>query len=105
MEEVPKKNQKNILAIVSYFGVFCLVPILMEEKDKFVKFHARQGLVLFIAEIATQIINRIPIFGWFTGSIAWGLWGILSLIGVINVLNNKQIPLPIIGTFAKNFKF
>ena len=105
MEEVSKKNQTNILAIISYLGVFCLAPILMKESDKFVKFHAKQGLVLFIAEIATGMIAGIPILGWLTGSIAWILWGVLSFMGIMNVLNGKQSPLPIIGVFAKNFKF
>ena len=64
MEEVPKKEkgQKNILAIISYIGILCLVPILMKEKDEFVKFHAKQGLVLFIVEVATRLIAWIQIF-------------------------------------------
>jgi len=105
MEEVSKKSQKNILAIISYVGVFCLVPILMKEKDVFVKFHAKQGLVLFIAEIATILIAWIPILGWFIGFILWIVWVVLSLVGIMNAVGGKQVPLPVIGKFAKKFKF
>jgi len=105
MEEVSKKGQKNILAIISYIGVLCLVPILMKEKDVFVKFHAKQGLVLFIAEIATMLIAWIPILGWFIGFIAWIIWVVLSLMGIMNAAGGKQIPLPLIGKFAEKFKF
>lgn len=105
MEETPKKGQKNILAIISYIGILCLVTILMKEKDVFVKFHAKQGLVLFIAEIATTLILWIPILGWLIGFIAWIIWVILSLIGIMNALGGRQVPLPIIGKFAEKFKF
>lgn len=105
MEETPKKSQKNILAIISYIGILCLVPILMKEKDEFVKFHAKQGLVLFIAEVATLLISWIPILGWFIGFILWIIWVVLSLIGIINAVGGKQVPLPVIGKFAKKFKF
>jgi len=105
MEETPKKGQKNILAIISYIGILCLVPILMKEKDEFVKFHAKQGLVLFIAEVATLLISWIPILGWFIGFILWIIWVVLSLIGIINAVGGKQVPLPVIGKFAKKFKF
>ena len=105
MEETPKKGQKNILAIISYIGILCLVPILMKEKDEFVKFHAKQGLVLFIAEVATLLISWIPILGWFIGFIFWIIWVVLSLIGIINAVGGKQVPLPVIGKFAKKFKF
>ena len=105
MEETPKKDQKNILAIISYIGILCLVPILMKEKDEFVKFHAKQGLVLFIAEVATLLISWIPILGWFIGFILWIIWVVLSLVGIINAVGGKQVPLPVIGKFAKKFKF
>lgn len=105
MEETPKKGQKNILAIISYIGILCLVPILMKEKDEFVKFHAKQGLVLFIAEVATLLISWIPILGWFIGFIFWIIWLVLSLMGIINAVGGKQVPLPVIGKFAKKFKF
>ena len=105
MEEVSKKGQKNILAIISYIGVLCLIPILMKEKDVFVKFHAKQGLVLFIAEVATMLISWIPFLGWLIGFICWIVWVLLSITGIINVVGGKQVSLPIIGKFAEKFKF
>ena len=105
MEEVSKKGQKNILAIISYIGVLCLIPILMKEKDVFVKFHAKQGLVLFIAEVATMLISWIPFLGWLIGFICWFIWAWLSLTGIFNVMKGKQVSLPIIGKFAEKFKF
>ncbi len=110
MEEVTQKEEKkekseNLIAILSYIGILFLIPLLVSKDNTFAKFHAKQGLVLFIAEIATSLIAWIPIIGWFIGVIAWIIWLILSIIGIINVVNGKQVPLPVIGKFAKKFKF
>ncbi len=104
-EKTDKKEEKNIIAILSYIGILVLVPLLMEKKDEFVKFHAKQGLVLFIAEVITSFFTAIPLIGWFLGPVIWIFWIILSVVGIINVLNGKRSPLPLIGGFANQFKF
>ena len=106
MEEVTQKEEKekDLTTILSYIGVLFLVPLLVRKDDAFAQFHAKQGLVLFLAEIATILISWIPIFGWFIGAICWIIWVILSIMGVMNVLNGKQSPLPVIGKFAEKFK-
>ena len=103
--ETPKKEEKDLTAILSYIGILFLVPLLMCKDNRFAQFHAKQGMVLFIAEVATMMIAWIPILGWLAGFIAWITWIILSLIGIMNVLGGKQVPLPIIGKFAEKFKF
>jgi len=106
MEEVSKKGQKNILAIISYIGILCLIPILTKEEDGFVKFHAKQGLVLFIAEIITWVIfYALPYQLWFLYNLLALLWIILSIIGIMNVIKGEQKPLPLIGKLAGKFKF
>lgn len=113
MEEikVPKKGQKNILAIISYISVLCLVPILMKEKDEFVKFHAKQGLVLFICEIVSWVVFYYIFNVWFyvyfllfLGNLVGLVWLILSIVGIMNVLANKKQEIPIVGQFAKKIK-
>ena len=106
MEEITKKGQKNILAIISYIGILCLIPILMKDKDGFIKFHAKQGLVLFIAEAITWIIfAALPYQLWFLYNLLTLLWIILSVIGIINAVKGEQKSLPVIGKFAEKFKF
>ena len=103
--EAPKKREKDLTAILSYIGILFLVPLLLCKDNAFAKFHAKQGMVLFIAEIATMFIAWIPILGWMVGFICFIIWVVLSLIGIMNVLGGKQTPLPIIGKFAEKFKF
>jgi len=100
-----KKKEKDLTPVLSYIGILFLIPLLVSKDNAFAQFHAKQGLVLFIAEVATMLIAWIPILGWLVGFIAWIIWIILSLIGIMNVLGGKQVPLPIIGKFAEKFKF
>jgi len=104
MEETPKKEQSNAMAIISYIGFLCLIPILTKEKDEFISFHARQGFILFIGETATWIIfGYIPVF-WLFANILGALWLALSVIGIINVVNKEKKELPLIGKLAEKIK-
>lgn len=113
-----KIDDKKIFSILSYISILCLIPLLTKKDDPFIFFHAKQGLVLFIAEIAWYIINRI-IAGIFLGNIytfgfltIWGLIAtivnlgllVLAIIGIANVIGNKKKELPLIGKFAGSIK-
>lgn len=100
-----KEEGKDFTIALSYIGILFLVPLFVYKDNDFAKFHIKQGLILFIAEILTTVVGWIPILGWFVAFIAWMLWIVLAVTGVMNVLNIKKTPLPIIGEFAKNFKF
>ncbi len=104
MEEKNKEEQTNIMALISYFSVLCLVPILAKKKDEFVKFHAKQGLVLSIGEVATLIVVGIIPFLWFLGNLLGLFWLVLSIIGIINVVKNRKKELPLLGKFAEKIR-
>ncbi len=97
MEIERKKQKTDPIVILSYIGILCLIPLLSKKDDKFAQFHAKQGLVLFIAEIATMFIAWIPIIGWLIGFIAWIIWMILSIMGIINVVHGDKQLLPVLG--------
>jgi len=101
----PKEGKKDLTAILSYIGILVLIPLLTSKDDPFTQFHARQGLALFVAEIATFMIAWIPFLGWFVGMILWIVWLVLSIMGIMNVLNGKRSPLPVIGKLAEKFQF
>ena len=99
-----KKQESNLIAILSYFGLLFLIPMLVVKDDPFVQFHAKQGLVLFVFEAATAIFAAVPILGWIGSPILYIFWIVLSIIGIINVVKNKKEQLPIIGQLADRFK-
>lgn len=102
-------SRNTAMAVVAYILFF--IPLLTSAKnDPFVKFHVKQGLVLFLTGIAVGIVNQIIFYQfWFAlGAISWLLnLGLLVLfvIGVINAVNGKEEKLPLIGQFADKFKF
>ena len=104
----PSAGNKNIaMAVIAYILFF--VPLLTGDakKDPFVKYHVKQGLVLFLLAVLINIIGRIlPFYFWW--SISWifsiGIL-VLLILGIINAVNGKQEPLPVIGKFADIFKF
>src|SRR5680860_1594678 len=104
VSETMKKHDNKIIAILSYIGVLCLIPLFTKKDDKFVFFHAKQGLVLFIVEIITYFILTIPGFGWIIAPIASLIWFALSIVGIINVLGGEMKELPILGKFADKIK-
>ena len=45
-------SANKVYAILAYIGFLVLVPLIAVPKSKFARFHANQGLVLLIGEVA-----------------------------------------------------
>ena len=117
--EVDKADveQNKVMAILAYFGILVLIPILAAKDSKFARFHANQGLLLCIAMFGWIIADSV--LTALLRAILWrglGLWSIYSLcgtvlnlvyivftvlavIGIINALNGRAKELPIIGKY------
>lgn len=92
-------EDNKIYGILAYIGILFIVPLLAAPKSKFAKFHANQGCVLFIAEVALSVVAVIPILGWLVwvfGSLACL---VLAIMGIINAANGKMEKLPLVGDF------
>ncbi len=101
-------EKNKTMALFAYLGPLVLVPILAAKDSQFARFHANQGLVLFIADIIfgiayniiTSIILSISWRLYFLISIIglfWLVFAVLGIIGIINALNGKAKELPVIG--------
>jgi uncharacterized membrane protein len=93
-----KENNKWICAL-AYIVFF--IPILIDSDNNKYKFHANQGLNLFLLSAAVSIIGSfLPFIGWFIILPLGGLLCfILAVVGVINALNEKMKELPLIGKY------
>ena len=101
-------SNDKVYGILSYIGILVLVPLLA-GKSQFARFHANQGLVLFIADIvlgavigiSVGVLSLIPFVGIVIGSILSGVLGlaifILMIMGIVNAVNGEMKPLPVIG--------
>ena len=105
-----KKDIENgkLMSVISYLGILCLIPYFTEKENKYVRYHAIQGLNLFlistIYSIAYSIVSCIlvlmPIVGWFLllplGLISFGFVG-LTILGIVYALQDKAKEIPVIN--------
>lgn len=99
-------EENKAIAAISYIGPLCLIPLLAKKDSAFAQYHAKQGLILFIAEVILSFLYGIPFIGWFLIAPLGGLFTfILFIIGLLNALGGKTKPLPLIGDFADKLKF
>jgi uncharacterized membrane protein len=96
----PHKDKNTGMAVVAYILFF--IPLLTEAKnDPFVKYHVKQGLVLFLAWVAVSAVSMVI---WILSILNLGLI-ILLVLGILNAVHGKEEPLPLIGQFSSHFKF
>ena len=97
---------ENIEALLCYsFGwVTGIIFLILEKKSRFVRFHAMQALVTFLAlTVAMIVLVMIPHGGVLIASCLWlvgvALWAVLMWRAV----KGERFRLPVIGNFARSF--
>lgn len=92
------------MAVLSYIGILCLIPLLAAKESKYAQFHAKQGLVLFIIWVILGVLYAIPgvnVVMFFIGWILWLFLAILAIMGIVNSLQGKYWKMPILGGMAE----
>lgn len=114
MEQLdPQDVQQNkVMAILAYFGILVLIPIFAAPNSKFARYHANQGLILFLAYICCYVVMHIAVRMLYSVStaltglitlvvgIAYIVLLVFAIIGIINAAQGKCKPLPLIGNFT-----
>lgn len=105
----PADVEKNkAMGVLAYLSWLVLIPIFAAKDSRFARFHANQGLVLFIASaifgVARWILSEILLaISWrlYFVTIIISLFGLvflaLAIIGIVNAATGKAIELPVIG--------
>lgn len=85
------------LAALSYLSVLFALPYIFTPQDQYAKFHARQGLKLFILGIFVDLFGGLTGLGWILEVLR------LYLIfkGMSNALNGRREKLPLIGDIGE----
>lgn len=96
------------MAIISYIPFLFLVPMLTkEDKDPFIKYHIKQGIVFTIAAVLVNAIFSPFLFFFFLfflRPLAELALLVVFIIGVLHAVNGEMKPLPIIGQFADKIR-
>jgi hypothetical protein len=51
-------DQHRMVGVLSYLGFLCFLPLVMAKDSPYAKYHANQGFVLFLLEIAIWFPER-----------------------------------------------
>jgi len=88
----------KIFAVLAYLSILCIIPLIMKKENDFVLFHGKQGLVIFVGEVAIFISSII--FPWLFKAGMFILF-VLSFLGIIAVLKGQYLKLPIVTEIAE----
>jgi uncharacterized membrane protein len=112
----PSSN-RNVMIVLSYLWLLALVPLLVEKDDKEVQWHAKHGLVLFVAEIIIAVVLAI-IGAVLTGvtagmdfgcggcvlqSIFWIVILVVHVMAIVKGVNGQRLIIPGISQYADRF--
>ncbi len=110
-------GEDKVFAALSYISVMFIIPLILRHDQDEVYFHARQGMVLFGAEVVVWfvlfmlesfVVALMPTtsFGLVSilGAAAWILFVVLSTIGIYFIFRNKKWEMPILGKIAKRIE-
>lgn len=93
-------NDNKVLAVLSYIGILVLVPLIAAPNSRYARFHANQGLTLWITSLILSAVTVIPILGWIIGVVGNIIAFVLMIIGIVNAVQGRAKQLPIIGKFT-----
>ncbi|MBF0371022.1 MAG: hypothetical protein HQL52_16355 [Magnetococcales bacterium] len=96
-----KTARSRLMALFSYMGILCLVPLMVNQDDEFVFFHARQGLVLWIWGVIAILALHVPVIGPFFFSFSVLMIAVFSLAGLVSVALTRAWRLPVISLLAE----
>lgn len=107
-------RDNQVYGILAYIGILFLVPIFAAKDSQYARFHANQGLVLFISEVLLSLVEQAVVnvlnlvtFGFLSGVISvmsfllnvilGAIIIIYIVIGILNACSGEPKTLPIIG--------
>lgn len=96
-------DDRRMASILAYIPFLCFVPLISMSDNKEVRFHARQGVLLFIIELIAVffLIDTVSDL-FFKGILIVAIS--FSVAGLIFAIQGKMQKLPIIGDLIDKSK-
>jgi len=89
----------RVTAALSYVLLLFFIP-MANKKSAFCQFHAKQGIVMFVAWVIVSFFAWIPFVGWA----AWISMIVLTVLAITRTLNGQMWEIPYLGKYAKKIK-
>ena len=98
---------RGLMLVLSYLGILAIIPYVVEKNDPEVQWHAKHGLVLFVAEIILGIVlTMITHFVPFAGCVLWMIWPLIFIFHIfliVKAVNGQRVMIPGISEYADRF--
>ena len=98
------------MLVLSYLGLFGLIPLLTKKDDPEIQWHAKNGLTLIGAELAwfvlQIVLGFIPVLGCGVHILACGVWlgfVILRIICMVKAVQGQRMRIPIVSDYAEKW--
>ncbi|MFH0985594.1 MAG: DUF4870 domain-containing protein [Candidatus Omnitrophota bacterium] len=105
------ENKNTVLGVTENLeGLLCyalgwvsgLIFLLVEQKNAFVRFHAMQSLVTFLALfVVSLVIGFIPVLGVLVSLLLWPLGLVLWIVLMVKAYKGERYKLPVVGDFVE----
>lgn len=86
-------DRSRLFSALSYVSFLCFLPYMFCAGDEFARFHAKQGLILFVCSCVIDLIGFIAPLMWLLRLCAT----LMMIIGIFNAVTGKKKKLPFIG--------
>lgn len=96
--EDPQVLEGKSFAVLSYLFILCIIPLILKKDNPFVLAHSKQGLVIFVGQVAVMIAS-ILLGPWIFRLGMFVLW-VFAFIGILAVLQGRLIKFPVISPIA-----
>jgi uncharacterized membrane protein len=101
----PQEEQEirdgKFFAVISYVCFLCIVTLILKKDNEFAFYHAKQGLVLFVMEVAAFILSIIPFLGWLIGIFGYALFLLVSLWGIMQAALGLKTHIPMVSDLSE----
>lgn len=96
-------EEGRLAAIIAYIPILCFVPLLNMRENKEARFHARQGVLLFLLELVAVLflidgVSRFVFRVLLVAAIGF------SVLGIVLALQGRSYRLPLISEIAEKVK-
>ncbi len=103
-ENIPAPDDRRMASIMAYIPFLCFVPLISMSDNKEVRFHARQGVFLFIIELIAVFFLIDTVSDLFFKVILIVSVS-FSVAGLVFAIQGKTQKLPIVGDLIEKSKF
>ena len=106
MEKTSTGLAENVAGLLCYVlgWISGLVFILIEQENKFVRFHAMQSIIVFGAiTVVGIILGWIPVIGTILGGLLWLLGLVLWIVLMVKAYQGTRYKLPWSGDLAEKW--